>query len=65
MGATIRIGRETLCLPYSGFFLEITKVVCLSINWVPKLIQKIFLTMEQKLVQRCETEVVADACNAS
>ena len=21
--------------------------------------------MEQKLVQRCETEIVADACNAS
>ena len=25
----------------------------------------IFPTMEQKLVQRCETEIVADACNAS
>ena len=23
MGATIRIGREILCLPYAGFFLEI------------------------------------------
>ena len=26
---------------------------------------EIFPTMEQKLIQRCETEVVADACNAS
>ena len=24
-----------------------------------------FSKMEQKLVQRCETEIVADACNAS
>ena len=41
------------------------KAVCLSVDWVPKLIQKIFPTMEQKLVQRYETEIVADACNAS
>ena len=47
-----------------NFFLEILKAVCLSVNWVPKLIQKSFQTMEQKLVQRCETKVVADACNA-
>ena len=48
-----------------NFFLEILKAVYLSFDWVPKLIQKIFPTMEQKLVQRCETEIVADACNAS
>ena len=24
-----------------------------------------FSTMEQKFVQRCETEIIADACNAS
>ena len=47
------------------FFLEILKSVCVSVDWVPKLIQKSFQTMEQKLVQRCETKVVADACNAS
>ena len=47
------------------FFLEILKAVCLSVNLVPKLIHKFFPTMEQKLVQRCETEIVADACNAS
>ena len=47
------------------FFLEILKAVCLSVNWAPKLIQIFFPTMEQKLVQRCETEIVADACNAS
>ena len=47
------------------FFLEILKAVCLSVDWVPKLIQKKFPTIEQKLVQRCETEIVADACNAS
>ena len=46
-------------------FLENLKALCLSIDWVPKLIQKFFPTMEQKLVQRCETEIVADACNAS
>ena len=49
----------------NNFFLEILKAVCLSVDWVPKLIQKFFPTMEQKLVQRCETEIVADACNAS
>ena len=48
-----------------NFFLEILKAVCLSVDWVPKLIQKFCPTMEQKLVQRCETEIVADACNAS
>ena len=47
------------------FFLEILKAVSLSVDWVAKLIQKIFSTKEQKLVQRCETEIVADACNAS
>ena len=47
------------------FFLEILKAVCLSANWVPKLIQKCFQTIKQKLVQRSETKVVADACNAS
>jgi hypothetical protein len=47
------------------FVLEILKAVYLSVDWVPKLIQKFFPTMEQKLVQRCETEIVADACNAS
>ena len=49
----------------TNFFLEILKAVCLSVDWVPKLIQKFFPTMEQKLVQRCETKIVADACNAS
>ena len=46
-------------------FLELLKTVCLSVDWVPKLIQKSFQTMEQKLVQRCETKVVADAYNTS
>ena len=46
-------------------FFEILKAVCLSVNWVQKLIQNFLLTTEQKLFQRCETEVVADACNAS
>ena len=49
----------------NNFFLEILKAVCFRVDWVPKLIQKFFPTMEQKLVQRCETEIVADACNAS
>ena len=35
------------------------------VNRVPKLIQKSCPTMEQKFIQRCETKVVADACNAS
>ena len=48
-----------------NFFLQILKAACLSVDWIPKLIQKIFPTMEQKLIQRCETEIVADACNAS
>ena len=47
------------------FFKEILKAVCLSVNWVPNLIQTFFPTMEQKFVQRSETEIVADACNAS
>ena len=41
------------------------RAVYLSVDWVPKLIQKSFQTMEQTFVQRCETKVVADACNAS
>ena len=45
-------------------FLEILKAVCLSVDQVPKLIQKFVPTMEQKLVHRCETEIVVDACNA-
>ena len=45
--------------------LEIRKAVCLTFDWVPKLIQIIFQAMEQKLVQRCETKVDADACKAS
>ena len=48
-----------------NFFLEILKAVCLSVDWVAKLIQKFFSTKEQKLVQSCETDIVADACNAS
>ena len=46
-------------------FLEILKAVCLSLDLVPKLIQTFFPKIEQKLVQRCETEIVANACNAS
>ena len=46
------------------FFIEILKAVCLSIDLVLELIQKSFPTIEQKIVQRCETKVVADACNA-
>ena len=46
-------------------FLEILRAVCRIVDWVPKLIQKSFQTMEQKYVQRCETKVVVDACNAS
>ena len=46
-------------------FFGILKAVCLSVDWVAKLIQKFFPTMEQKLVERCETEVIADSCNAS
>ena len=48
-----------------NFFLEILKAVCLSVNWVPKLIQKNCQTMEQKFVQRCEIKVDADVCKAS
>ena len=47
------------------FFFEILKAVCPSVDWVPKLIHKILPTMDQKLVQQCETEIVADVCNAS
>ena len=47
------------------FFLEILKAVCLSVDWVPKLIKNFFQSVEQKLVQRCETEIVVDDCNAS
>ena len=46
-------------------FFEILSAICLSNNLVPKLIQKISPKMEQILVQRCETEIVTDACNAS
>ena len=46
-------------------FCEIPKAVYLSFDWVPKIIQKSFQTMEQKLVQRCDTKVGADACKAS
>ena len=40
---------------------EILKAVCLSVDWVPKFIQKSFQTMEQKIVQCCENKVVEDA----
>ena len=43
----------------------ILKAVCLTFDWVPKLIQVSFQALEQKLVQRCETKVDADACKAS
>ena len=49
----------------TSIFLEILKAVCLSFDWVPKLIPISFQTMEQKLVQHCETKVDADACKAS
>ena len=43
------------------FFLEILNAVCLSVDLVPNLIQIFFLPkLEQKLVQRCETEIVAN-----
>ena len=41
------------------------KAVCFTFDWVPKLIQISFQAMEQKIVQRCETMVDADACKAS
>ena len=47
------------------FFLEILKALCLTFDWVTKLIHISFQAMEQKLVQRCETKVDADACKAS
>ena len=47
------------------FVFEIWKAVCLSFDWVPKLIQISFQTMEQKFVQSCDTKVDADACKAS
>ena len=31
IGATIRIGREILCLPYAGFFLNVLKPKLVSI----------------------------------
>ena len=55
---------KKLWLQTTIFFLEILKAVCLSVNWLPKLIQKNFQTMEQKNFQRCETKVDADACKA-
>ena len=45
--------------------VKILKAACFSADWVPKLIQKSFQTMEQILIQRCQTKVVVDACNAS
>ena len=39
-----------------------SKTCIFCVDLVPKLIQKYFLTMEQKFVQRCETKVVANAC---
>ena len=56
--------KEKLRLQTTIFF-EILIAVCISVDWVPKLIKKSFPTMEQKFVQRCETKVVADACNVS
>ena len=41
------------------------KAVCLTFDWVPKLIQISFLAMEKKIVQRGEAKVDADACKAS
>ena len=37
----------------------------LLLDWVPKLMKISFKTIVQKLVQRCETKVNADACKAS
>ena len=45
--------------------LEILKSVCLTFDWVPKLFQIGVQDMEQKLVQRCETKVDADACKGT
>ena len=45
------------------FFLEILKAVCLSVVWVPKLIQKSCPTMEQKLVKRSKSNVNLVAFN--
>ena len=61
---TKRCRTEKLRLKPQIFFL-ILKAVRLSFDWVPKLIQINFQTMEQKLVQRCETEVDGDACKAT
>ena len=47
------------------FYFKILKAVCLTFDWVPKLIQISFQAMEQKLFQRCETKADADACKAS
>ena len=38
------------------FLKEILKAVWLSVKWVPKLINKSFKTMEQKLFPRFETK---------
>ena len=56
-------GKTILANP--NFFLEILKAVCLTFDWVPKLIQISFQAMKQNLVQHCETKVDADACKAS
>ena len=45
--------------------LDILKAIFFRVDWVSKLIQERFQTMAQKLVQRYETKVGADACNAS
>jgi hypothetical protein len=50
---------------YPQFFWGILKAVCLSFDWVTKLIQKSFQTWEQQFVQRSETKVGADDCKAS
>ena len=46
-----------------NFILEVLIAVCLTFDWVLKLIQISF--QEEKLVQRCETKADADACKAS
>ena len=47
------------------FFFEILKAVCLSFDWVPKLIQNSCQSREQKFVQRCDTMVGAYVCKAN
>ena len=56
---------EKQSLQTSFLFLEILKAVCLTFDWVPKLVQISFQAMEQKLVQCCESKVDADAFKAS